>query len=104
MEFTVHLDARVGVLSPDGETSDRLLIALEDLQTRQQLAAPAASEDSGAGTVGATFCLDAEDAYQAATRATALFVQALRSAGVNGHAPLVGMQVEEEHEEAAALG
>ena len=104
MEYTVHLDARVGALARDEDLSDRLLTALEELESRQQLAAPVTSQNTATDVVGATFCVTALDADDAAVLATSLFQEALQGIGVPTPAHLASLQVEEDHEEAAALG
>ena len=101
MEFTVHLDARVGVLPPEGETSDRLLTALEELEAKHQLAAPATSENTAASTIGATFCVSADNPDDAMSLAFAAFIKALRAAGVEGEFRLTEMRIGEDDDEAA---
>ncbi len=104
MEYTVHLDAQVGVLSRDEDLSDRLLTALEEMETKHRLAAPVTSQNAATGIVGATFCVSALDAGGGAALAASLFQEALQDIGVATPAHLESLQVEEDHEEAAALG
>ncbi len=104
VDYTVHLDAQVGVLSREEEVGDRLLTALEQLEGQRQLAAPVTSQNSETGVLGATFCLTALDASDAAVRGSLLFQRALSGIGVTTPVHIASLQVEEEHEEAAALG
>lgn len=91
----------MGALTEDDLLGDRLLTALEEMEAAHRLAAPVTGANTATGIVSATFCVTATDAYDAATRATALFREALKAAGVPGDAHLEELTVTEDHEEAA---
>lgn len=81
MDYLVDITARIGEAAREARLGDRLLSALE-----AQVPAPAVGQDISAGTIGAAFTVDAEDASEALSLARATFAAAA--------ADLVGADVE----------
>ncbi len=72
MDYLVDITARIGEAARDPRLGDRLLSALE-----ARAPAPAVGQDGSAGTIGAAFTVDAEDASEALSLARATFAAAL---------------------------
>lgn len=96
MDYLVDITARIGEAASDSRLGDRLLSALE-----AQAPAPAVGQDTSAGTIGAAFTVDAEDASEALGQGRAAFAAALADI-VGGDVDLVELHVSEAGEALAS--
>lgn len=93
-EYTVDLAAQVGRPAASPDLGEQFLTALE---RRPGVLAPAVSQDTVAGKVAATFTVEAQDAWVAATRGVEEFRAALKALGLDG--PMVEVRVSEDDTE-----
>ena len=77
MDYSIDLNARVGPAAADPDLGVRLIRALEPL-----VPDAAVGQDTGAGTLGAAFTIDASDAGAALEQARRIFDAALEELGV----------------------